>query len=98
MHKSKLSGFIIDCRTDDLSAAAEFWSIALGMPARELPGSEGELYRDWKIRSMAWRSRFKRWITRAAYTSTLKPTTSRPRCAVWSGSEPSGCRRSKPGG
>ncbi len=45
MHKSKLSGFIIDCRTDDLSAAAEFWSGALGMPARELPGSEGELYR-----------------------------------------------------
>lgn len=45
MHKSKLSGFIIDCRTDDLSAAAGFWSGALGMPARELPGSEGEVYR-----------------------------------------------------
>ena len=45
MHKSKLSGFIIDCRTDDLSAAAGFWSGALGMPARELPGSEGEIYR-----------------------------------------------------
>jgi len=45
MHKSKLGGFIIDCRTDDLSAAAEFWSSALGMPARELPGSEGEVYR-----------------------------------------------------
>ncbi len=45
MHKSKLSGFIIDCRTDDLPAAAEFWSGALGMPVRELPGSEGEMYR-----------------------------------------------------
>ncbi len=44
MHKSKLSGFIIDCRTDDLSAAAGFWSGALGLPVRELPGSEGELY------------------------------------------------------
>ena len=44
MHKSKLSGFIIDCRTEDLPAAAAFWSGALGMPVRELPGSEGEKY------------------------------------------------------
>lgn len=44
MHKSKLSGFIIDCCTEDLSAAAAFWSGALGMPIRELPGSEGEKY------------------------------------------------------
>ncbi|MDX1404670.1 MAG: VOC family protein [Woeseiaceae bacterium] len=33
MHKSRLAGFIIDCRTDDLDAAAEFWSAALGAPA-----------------------------------------------------------------
>jgi predicted enzyme related to lactoylglutathione lyase len=45
MHKSKLAGFIIDCRTDDLRGAAEFWSGALGLPVRELPGSEGDLYR-----------------------------------------------------
>lgn len=45
MHKSKLAGFIIDCQTDDLPRAAEFWSAALGMPIRELPGSEGDLYR-----------------------------------------------------
>ena len=45
MHKSKLGGFIIDCKTDDLPRAADFWSAALGMPVRELPGSEGELYR-----------------------------------------------------
>ncbi|MGO9037223.1 MAG: VOC family protein [Steroidobacteraceae bacterium] len=45
MHKSKLGGFIIDCRADDLAAAAGFWSAALGMPQRELPGSEGEFYR-----------------------------------------------------
>jgi predicted enzyme related to lactoylglutathione lyase len=45
MHKSKLSGFIIDCQTDDLKAAAGFWSAALGMTVRELPGTEGELYR-----------------------------------------------------
>jgi predicted enzyme related to lactoylglutathione lyase len=41
MHKSKLSGFIIDCRTNDLDGAAGFWGAALGMPVRELPGSEG---------------------------------------------------------
>jgi predicted thioesterase/predicted enzyme related to lactoylglutathione lyase len=32
MHRSRLAGFIIDCRTDDLEGAAEFWSGALGMP------------------------------------------------------------------
>ena len=44
MHKSKLAGFIIDCETDDLDAAATFWSGALGMPLRRLPGAEGEKY------------------------------------------------------
>ena len=44
MHKSKLSGFIIDCRTDDLAAAAEFWSQALGMEQHALPAEEGEKY------------------------------------------------------
>lgn len=34
MHRSRLAGFIIDCRTDDLDAAAEFWSRALGLPRR----------------------------------------------------------------
>ena len=42
MHKSKLGGLIIDCCTDDLPRAAEFWSGALGMPARDLPASDGE--------------------------------------------------------
>jgi predicted enzyme related to lactoylglutathione lyase len=30
-HRSRLAGFIIDCRTDDLDAAARFWSQALGV-------------------------------------------------------------------
>ena len=30
MHRSRLGGLIIDCRTEDLDAAAEFWSQALG--------------------------------------------------------------------
>ncbi len=32
MHRSKLSTFVIDCQTDDVAAAAEFWSQALGRP------------------------------------------------------------------
>ena len=44
MHKSTLAGFIIDCRTDDLSSAAEFWGNALGMEVRALPAEEGETY------------------------------------------------------
>ena len=44
MHKSKLAGFIIDCRTQDLASAARFWSQALGMEIRVLPGDEGDKY------------------------------------------------------
>jgi predicted enzyme related to lactoylglutathione lyase len=29
-HRSRLAGFIIDCNTDDLDAATDFWSQALG--------------------------------------------------------------------
>ncbi len=44
MHKSRLVGFIIDCDTPDLAGAARFWSGALGMPVKALPGAEGEKY------------------------------------------------------
>jgi len=44
MHKSRLGGFIIDCRTDDLKTAATFWSKALGMEMRGLAGEQGENY------------------------------------------------------
>ncbi len=40
MHKSRLAGFIIDCRADDLGAAAEFWGRALGYSLK--PESNGE--------------------------------------------------------
>lgn len=33
MHKSQLAGFIIDCQSDDLDGAADFWSKALGLEA-----------------------------------------------------------------
>lgn len=38
-HRSRIGGFIIDCRTDDLDAAANFWAKALGAAIR--PGGEG---------------------------------------------------------
>ena len=44
MHKSRLAGFIIDCKADDVRSAATFWSAALGMELRTLPGKEGEKY------------------------------------------------------
>ena len=36
-HRSRLAGFIIDCRTDDLEGAAAFWAAALG---EETQGAE----------------------------------------------------------
>ena len=44
MHKSRLAGFIIDCKTGDLPAAAGFWGAALGMKLHGLHGEEGENY------------------------------------------------------
>jgi hypothetical protein len=41
MHRSRLSGFILDCQTNDLDAAARFWSGALGMPSL---GADGDRY------------------------------------------------------
>jgi len=35
MHKSQLAGFIIDCETEDLNAAAAFWGAALGLGTRK---------------------------------------------------------------
>jgi hypothetical protein len=44
MHRSRLSTFVIDCRTNDLDVAAEFWSRALGR--RWSPEPDGDpLYR-----------------------------------------------------
>jgi predicted enzyme related to lactoylglutathione lyase len=36
MHKSQLAGFIIDCQTEDLEAAAAFWGAALGLEIERL--------------------------------------------------------------
>jgi predicted enzyme related to lactoylglutathione lyase len=37
MHHSRLRGFIIDCKTDDLAGAAAFWAAALGDEKRRQP-------------------------------------------------------------
>jgi predicted enzyme related to lactoylglutathione lyase len=44
MHKSKLGGFIIDCRTNDLGTAADFWSRALGMAVSESKDPDSAIY------------------------------------------------------
>lgn len=54
MHRSRLAGFIIDCNTPDLGAAAEFWSAALGLAVtsdatqdpgyRQLANGPGDLH------------------------------------------------------
>jgi len=44
MHRSRLAGLIIDCRTDDLDGAAAFWSQALGYPAKTSDSPEDQGY------------------------------------------------------
>jgi|SRR6476646_8267469 len=42
MHHSRINGLLIDCRTDDIDAAADFWAEALGRPVDPRhPGSRG---------------------------------------------------------
>lgn len=41
MHRSRLAGFIIDCRDAELDSAAAFWSAALGLPR---VGRDGDAY------------------------------------------------------
>ena len=45
MHKSRLAGFIIDCRTDELDQAARFWSQALGYSLKASSSAEDTGYR-----------------------------------------------------
>jgi predicted enzyme related to lactoylglutathione lyase len=45
MHKSRLAGFIIDCRTDDLDREALFWSAALGRRAVRIDTPQERNYR-----------------------------------------------------
>jgi len=49
MHKSRLSTFVIDCRTADVDAAARFWSAALGREM-EPPDADSPTYRELRTR------------------------------------------------
>jgi predicted enzyme related to lactoylglutathione lyase len=42
MHRSRLNGILIDCNTQDIDAAAQFWAEALGRPIDpDHPGTRG---------------------------------------------------------
>jgi predicted enzyme related to lactoylglutathione lyase len=45
MHKSRLATIVIDCQTEDLDAAAGFWSKALGWASRKLSEPDNSNYR-----------------------------------------------------
>ncbi|MDY6948676.1 MAG: VOC family protein [Pseudomonadota bacterium] len=45
MHRSRLAGFIIDCKTDDLEQAARFWAAALGYQLQPKSEEQSPLYR-----------------------------------------------------
>lgn len=44
MHRSRLAGISIDCQTEDLEAAADFWSHALGCPVESSHDPEDQNY------------------------------------------------------
>jgi predicted enzyme related to lactoylglutathione lyase len=44
MHRSRLGGFIIDCKTENLDAAARFWGEALGLKPRSSASPEDKNY------------------------------------------------------
>ncbi len=44
MHRSRLGGFIIDCKTEDIDAAARFWGEALGLKSRPSASAEDKNY------------------------------------------------------
>lgn len=42
-HRSRINGILIDCKVDDIEAAARFWAEALGRPIdAEHPGTRGD--------------------------------------------------------
>ena len=40
MHRSRLSTFVIDCKTQDVGKATEFWSAALGRSVKPVQGHD----------------------------------------------------------
>jgi predicted enzyme related to lactoylglutathione lyase len=48
MHKSRLATVVIDCQTEQIDSAADFWSGALGWPARPLSEPAYANYRQFE--------------------------------------------------
>jgi predicted enzyme related to lactoylglutathione lyase len=46
MHKSRLGTVVIDCQTEQVDAAADFWSKALGWPSESLSDPNDSNYRE----------------------------------------------------
>jgi hypothetical protein len=91
MHKSRLAGFIIDCQTDVRSAT--FWSGALGMELRALPGTEGEKY----MRLVDPDDRLHIEVQSVSHPSRcilISNTMWTPRCTAWRYRAPSACKKS----
>jgi predicted enzyme related to lactoylglutathione lyase len=44
-HKSQLAGFIIDCQTENLDKATDFWAKALGLAAETPTAADESAYR-----------------------------------------------------
>ena len=96
-HRSRLAGFIIDCQTDDLDAAARFWSGALGLSIGELSPEESATYTKLddapgdlhvEVQKVTHPSRVH--LTSRPTTSKRKPRASKP-------SARSACSPSTPG-
>ncbi|HEX6708469.1 MAG TPA: VOC family protein [Albitalea sp.] len=49
MHKSRLGTIVIDCRVDDLDAAARFWSQALGVGCESPDSPDDDNYREMEM-------------------------------------------------
>ena len=49
MHRSRLSTFVIDCKTGDIETAAKFWGAALGREVKTV--EEDPLYRELATKS-----------------------------------------------
>ena len=50
MHKSQLAGLILDCETQDVAAAADFWGAALGARPKHETRPEGGTYVELDVR------------------------------------------------
>src|SRR5256714_12863985 len=46
MHKSRLGTVVIDCQTEQVDTAADFWSKALGWPSEPLSDPNDSNYRE----------------------------------------------------